>query len=211
MKGEVVSADFFETLGIHPFLGRSLAGRKNQQAVVISYALWSRSFGSDPHVIGRSIALDGYAYEVVGVMPRGFQFPDPENGTVGANQSSASRLARGNYRERKSWILCDRSAWPQRDVDSGAGRDDSDCERPGTEVSGIRSRPGSQTRIAARRYGGKVSACAAHLDGLSRACADDRVRQHRGLCFWRGPPRGNPKSRFARRWERAGTESWHSC
>ncbi len=45
---------------------------------MLSYALWSRSFGSDPHVIGRSISLDGYSYEVVGVMPSSFQFPDPE-------------------------------------------------------------------------------------------------------------------------------------
>jgi putative ABC transport system permease protein len=78
VKGEVVSSDFFETLGIHPFLGRSLAGERNQQAVVLSYALWSRSFGSDPRVIGKSIALDSYSYEVVGVTPRGFQFPDEE-------------------------------------------------------------------------------------------------------------------------------------
>jgi putative ABC transport system permease protein len=78
VKGEVVSSDFFETLGIQPFQGRSLAAGRNQQAVVLSYALWSRSFGSDPRTIGRSIALDGYDYEVIGVMPRGFQFPDPE-------------------------------------------------------------------------------------------------------------------------------------
>ena len=78
IKGEVVSSDFFETLGVQPFLGRSLTGERNQEAVVLSYALWSRSFGSDPHIIGRSIALDGYSYEVVGVMPRGFQFSDPE-------------------------------------------------------------------------------------------------------------------------------------
>ena len=79
VKGEAVSSDFFETLGIQPFLGRSFADERNQQAVVLSYALWSRAFGSDPHAIGRSIALDGYSYEVIGVMPRGFQFPDPES------------------------------------------------------------------------------------------------------------------------------------
>jgi putative ABC transport system permease protein len=78
VKGEVVSSDFFETLGIQPFQGRSFATARNQQAVVLSYPLWSRSFGSDPRTIGRSIALDGYGYEVIGVMPRGFQFPDPE-------------------------------------------------------------------------------------------------------------------------------------
>ncbi len=78
VKGEVTSSDFFETFGIQPFQGRSFAGARNQQAVVLSYSLWSRSFGSDPRAIGRSIALDGYSYEVIGVMPRGFQFPDPE-------------------------------------------------------------------------------------------------------------------------------------
>jgi putative ABC transport system permease protein len=78
VKGEVASSDFFETLGIQPFQGRSFAAARNQQAVVLSYPLWSRSFGSDPRIIGRSIALDGYGYEVTGVMPPGFQFPDPE-------------------------------------------------------------------------------------------------------------------------------------
>src|SRR6266513_1259837 len=78
IKGDVVSPDFFETLGIQPYKGRSLAGAQNQEAVVLSYALWSRSFGSDPGAIRRSVALDGYSYEVIGVMPPGFQFPDPQ-------------------------------------------------------------------------------------------------------------------------------------
>lgn len=80
VKGQVVSPECFEALGIQPFLGRSFAGERNQQAVVLSHALWSHSFSSDPHVIGSSISLDGYGYEVIGVMPRGFQYPDPETG-----------------------------------------------------------------------------------------------------------------------------------
>ena len=78
VKGNVVSSDFFETLGILPSEGRSFATAQNQQAVVLSHSLWSRSFGSDPRTIGKSITLDGYSYEVIGVMPPGFQFPDPE-------------------------------------------------------------------------------------------------------------------------------------
>ena len=78
IKGDVVSPDFFETLGIQPYKGRSLAGAQSQQAVVLSYALWYRSFGSDPGAIGRSITLDAYSYDVIGVMPPGFQFPDPQ-------------------------------------------------------------------------------------------------------------------------------------
>ncbi len=78
VKGDVVSSDFFETLGIEPHEGRSLASAQNQQAVVLSHSLWSRSFASDPHAIGKSITLDGFSYEVIGVMPPGFQFPNPE-------------------------------------------------------------------------------------------------------------------------------------
>jgi len=78
VKGQVASPDFFETLGVKPLQGRSLASARNQQAVVLSYSMWSRSFGSDPRLIGRSITLDGYSYEVIGVMPPGFQFPDPQ-------------------------------------------------------------------------------------------------------------------------------------
>jgi putative ABC transport system permease protein len=54
-----VSSAFFETLGVEPLQGRSLASARNQQAAVLSFSLWSRSFGSDPRVIGRSITLDG--------------------------------------------------------------------------------------------------------------------------------------------------------
>jgi putative ABC transport system permease protein len=78
LKGEVASSDFFETLGVKPLQGRSLASARNQQAVVLSYSLWSHSFASDPRLIGRSITLDGYSYDVIGVMPPGFQFPDPQ-------------------------------------------------------------------------------------------------------------------------------------
>ncbi|HUN64403.1 MAG TPA: ABC transporter permease [Candidatus Sulfotelmatobacter sp.] len=78
VKGSVVSPDFFETLGIPPLAGRSLAAAANQQAIVLSNSLWSRAFASDPRAIGSSVTLDGYSYEVLGVMPPGFQFPDPQ-------------------------------------------------------------------------------------------------------------------------------------
>jgi len=48
VKGQVVSSAFFETLGVEPLQGRSLASARNQQAAVLSFSLWSRSFGSDP-------------------------------------------------------------------------------------------------------------------------------------------------------------------
>lgn len=81
------SAGYFETLGIPPLLGRTFreeestgvgegGGREPLLAVtVLSHRLWRDHFGEDPEMIGRSIRMDGAAYEVVGVMPARFEDP----------------------------------------------------------------------------------------------------------------------------------------
>jgi len=45
---------------------------------VLSHGLWARRFGADPAIVGRSVRLDGVPYQIVGVMPRDFAFPDRE-------------------------------------------------------------------------------------------------------------------------------------
>jgi predicted permease len=74
--GEVVSPDFFDSLGIRPALGQgfSAAVLKGQWApeVVLSYRFWQRRFGSDPHVLGQSIRLNDYPFTIVGVSPEDF-------------------------------------------------------------------------------------------------------------------------------------------
>jgi putative ABC transport system permease protein len=71
------TADLLPLLGVPPQLGRLFtadeAGRG--QLIVLSHALWTSQFGGDPHVIGRSVRLDGAPHTVVGVMPVSFQFP----------------------------------------------------------------------------------------------------------------------------------------
>jgi putative ABC transport system permease protein len=78
VKGQAVSHEFFETLGVSPALGRSLANFEQQQAVVLSDSFWKRSFGSNPAVVGQSITLDDSSYLIVGVAPLSFRFPDPD-------------------------------------------------------------------------------------------------------------------------------------
>jgi putative ABC transport system permease protein len=74
-----VTADILPLLGVSPLLGRvfapdeEAAGR--DQVVVLGYRIWQRRFGGDPSVVGRTVALDGVPHAVVGVMPRGFEFP----------------------------------------------------------------------------------------------------------------------------------------
>lgn len=74
-----VSASFFDVLGVPPQLGRVLRESddhsKAAPVVVISHGFWQRLFGGDVQAVGRVLTLDGDPFEIVGVMPRGFEFP----------------------------------------------------------------------------------------------------------------------------------------
>jgi len=76
-----VSPDYFSMLGATPELGR-LFGHQDfalgfAPVVVISDALWRRSYGADPGVLGRSLRLDNDLYAIVGVLSPGFRHPGP--------------------------------------------------------------------------------------------------------------------------------------
>jgi predicted permease len=77
--GRGVTPNFFDVLGVQPAIGRPFTAEEDaakRKVVVLSYPLWQRRFGGDTSVVGRSILMDGEATMVVGVMPRGFFFPD---------------------------------------------------------------------------------------------------------------------------------------
>src|SRR3954470_3168983 len=79
VKALGVSGNLFQLLGAAPLLGRTFVEDEQwegrSRVVVLSYAFWQSAFGGDPAVVGRTIALSGRGYEVVGVMPRTFFFP----------------------------------------------------------------------------------------------------------------------------------------
>jgi predicted permease len=66
--------------GVRPLLGRNIepsdAENGGRAVVVLNYRFWQRHFGSDPHVIGRTLEIDHARYTIVGVMPRSFAFND---------------------------------------------------------------------------------------------------------------------------------------
>jgi putative ABC transport system permease protein len=74
--GEAVTARFFETLGISAAEGRTFgpADLDRGPAVVLSHAGWQSLFGGAPGAAGQPLTLDGRAYTVLGIMPRGFEF-----------------------------------------------------------------------------------------------------------------------------------------
>jgi predicted permease len=75
---EIVSAGFFNVLGLQPALGRGFVREEDlpgHHVIVLSHRLWLRQFHGDRNVLGRTVTLSGRNYTIVGVMPEGFQFP----------------------------------------------------------------------------------------------------------------------------------------
>jgi macrolide transport system ATP-binding/permease protein len=75
--GSIVSANYFDAIGVHPILGRGFepgedAGRNAHPVTVISYQLWKGRFKGDPAIIGKTQRLNGIEHTVVGVAPQGF-------------------------------------------------------------------------------------------------------------------------------------------
>jgi predicted permease len=74
-----VTSAFFDVLGVRALHGRTFAigedvlGR--HRIVVLSHAVWQQRFGGDASVIGRTIQLNGIPHEVIGILPRDFEFP----------------------------------------------------------------------------------------------------------------------------------------
>ena len=82
LSGVRISPQVMAMLEATPLMGRLLQPRDERpgldQVAVISYSMWQRRFGADDAILGKTIALDGIQYEIVGVMRRGFQFPNAD-------------------------------------------------------------------------------------------------------------------------------------
>ena len=75
IRGARVSAHYFDIFGATPALGRTFLSGEDQvgtdRVVLLSHVLWESRFGSDPAMLGRDIVLNGEAYAVIGVLPKG--------------------------------------------------------------------------------------------------------------------------------------------
>ena len=74
---EVVSANYFDVMGVKPILGRGFLPEEGEKpggapVVVLSYGLWSQRFNSDPHILGKTITLNSHPFAVIGVAPKDF-------------------------------------------------------------------------------------------------------------------------------------------
>ncbi len=78
VEAQIVSANFFDVLGVGPVLGRDFQWtdeKPGNRVVMLSYAFWQSQFGAAKDIAGKTIRLDGHNYTVAGVMPKEFRFP----------------------------------------------------------------------------------------------------------------------------------------
>src|ERR1700679_1587017 len=74
----MISSNYFDALGIQPYLGRFIHaseehGKTSISEVVLSYAFWHSHFNGDPAVVGRTVQLNKHPYIVIGVAPQSFR------------------------------------------------------------------------------------------------------------------------------------------
>lgn len=80
VMGAATSANLLSTLGVAPMRGRGFSADEDQPGptalpIILSHRLWQTEFAGDPGIIGRPVNLNGQSFNVIGIMPPGFQFP----------------------------------------------------------------------------------------------------------------------------------------
>src|SRR6516225_3317201 len=79
VRGATVTANYLSTLGTKPVLGRTISAEDDRPSgssvALISYGLWQKHFGGNADVLTESLNLDGRSYNIIGVLPPGFDVP----------------------------------------------------------------------------------------------------------------------------------------
>ena len=120
VHGALVSAHYFQVLGIEPLLGRGFTEDEDRpgsgKAVVLSYGLWHSLFHDDAGILGKPILLKGAPYTVVGVLPRGAQMPHPADVWTPLMPDDPHGMCAGNnclilmrLKPGATWIRCGRN------------------------------------------------------------------------------------------------------
>jgi putative ABC transport system permease protein len=81
LRGRTVNWNFFHLLGVQPQLGRLFVAGDDRygaaRTVLLSHTMWQAQFGGETNVLGRKLLLSGEPYEVIGVLPPGFEYFRP--------------------------------------------------------------------------------------------------------------------------------------
>jgi putative ABC transport system permease protein len=205
LAGLRMTAEIFPMLGVQPLLGRVFLPEEQQagkdQEVVLSYSLWQNHFAGDANVLGRTVALNGNRYTIVGVMPKEFQFAPfwATEATIWAPLALGDRIdSRSGNSLRVFARLKPGVTLPQAQAEMAAIADRLDQQYPGTnrnvQVVSLREKVVGNIRPALLVLLGAVGfvlliGCAnvAHMF-LARSAARQReiaVRAALGAMRWR--------------------------
>ena len=98
LASRAVSQSFFTTLGISPMLGRDFAAADMAEGevppVILSHRFWQARFGGVASVLGQSLFIDGEDHRVIGVMPRGFGYPDDPDVWISVERALGNAFAK---------------------------------------------------------------------------------------------------------------------
>jgi putative ABC transport system permease protein len=86
LQGELISWNLFPMLGVQPHIGRTFRADDDVPGapgvVMIGYDVWERRYAADSAIIGRALIVNGHPHVLVGVMPKGFMFPEREEAWI---------------------------------------------------------------------------------------------------------------------------------
>jgi len=100
VNGARVSAGFFSTLRVTPVIGREFSDSEllpgGEPVALIGYTLWQQRYGGDQSLIGRAVNIDGTSCTIIGVLPKGFYYPNPDTQVYLPLIQSKNETARGS-------------------------------------------------------------------------------------------------------------------
>jgi putative ABC transport system permease protein len=101
IRASTVTSNFFSVLGVEPIYGRVFLPEEDQpgrnREIILTYKLWQSHFGSDPHVVGKPVTLDGTPYTIVGVMGPSMTEPDFAQAWVPLGLTAEQAAVRGEH------------------------------------------------------------------------------------------------------------------
>ena len=97
----LVTDGLLPLLGVRPVIGRTFTRKDDSpgtpETIILTYGYWQRRFGADPSVLGRRILIGGRANEIIGVLPRGFNFMNTHAALVEPFQFDPAEMQLGNF------------------------------------------------------------------------------------------------------------------
>jgi len=101
IQGFLVTANFFDAVGIKPIMGRNFSAEENQPGkdavAIITHSLWQRRFGGDPNILNKTITINSIVRTVIGVMPERFNYPKGAEVYAPVPMTPELMKSRGNH------------------------------------------------------------------------------------------------------------------